>query len=559
MNNDYDYEDFDLGDFKLETETEPEPEKTGSRRRGRSPEQIRERQKTRLSIISMLIIIPVFALLTLYMLVWPKSTMSQIEKRTLASFPSFSISTYLSGDFTSDIATWFTDTVPNRDTLKNLGTSFKAVFGLPTSDDEIIFVNNVSKKTGTSGTTLADTASDDSEDDTEEAAEVTKTIEEAASSPETATMEATDTAAAEELSTDTSSAQTNVLSGTDSSDAKLEGSAGRRSKHVTTLSIADTEEEQTDYTKQDAEFDWSDGLLIVQVRGHYMVLGLCGYGYDTSYIEGVSDLKSHLDSSINVYSMPCPLASQFYTPANASEYTIDQSARFDEIADSMGDGVISINVCSVLAKHTDEDIYLRTDHHWSQLGAYYAARTFAETAGVPFADISTFEQGVNEGYIGSYYAYTEDYRVLNDPEDFVYYKQTEPVEAVYYDRYFNYRYTGELFVETDTANSYLMYMCGDDQIVKVKGTAGNGRKLVIIKDSYGNAEIPWYVGSFDEIYVVDVRYFELNLIDFINYVGATDVLFSMCSYSVVGGNAENIPVLLVQYQGQTIVDEALDE
>lgn len=521
-----DYDDFDFGDFELE-EAPKKPKKSPSEKKKKLLEM-------RVSLLSMMILIPFFCLGMIYMLFFPKSKVSQIEKRTLASFPSFSISNWFSGSFTSGINEWFTDTVPNRDALKNAGYDIKAVFGLPSSDDDVIFVNNATKKTGDTTTTE------------------TSTTDETSSSDDSAS---TDTASAETSTTETSTAQT--TGGTEISDATLDGSAGRRSVHIKIGTIADTEEDQTDFTKQDDEFDWSDGLIIVQQEGHYRVLGLFGNGDDTSYVTALNQLRKELDSSINIWNMPCPLASEFYTPANALEYTASQSDRFDEIAGELDSGITSLNVCSVLQKHTEEDIYLRTDHHWSQLGAYYAARTFAEAAGVAFADKDTFESGVNEGYVGSYYGYTQDYRVLNDPEDFPWWKQKEDVTTYYYDRNFEYQYTGNLYMETDTANSYIMYMGGDDQIVKVTGTANNGRKLIIVKDSYGNAEIPWYVASFDEIYVVDLRYFNLNFVDFVDFTGATDVLFSMCSYSVVGGNAENLTTMLTQNKGATIVDEAL--
>ncbi len=519
-----DYDDFDFGDFELEEKPKKQKKSPAERKK--------KLMEMRISLVSVAVIILVFGIGMIYMLFFPKSTVSQIEKRTLASFPSFSLSNWFSGSFTSGINEWFTDTVPNRDALKNAGYDIKAVFGLPSSDDDVIFVNNATKKTGETDTTSSET-SDSSEVSTAE------------------------TAASDTSSAETSTTETSETGGTEISDATLEGSAGRRSVHITIGTIADTEEDQKDFTKQDDEFDWSDGLIIVQQEGHYRVLGLFGNGDDTSYVSALNELRKELDSSIKIWNMPCPLASEFYTPSNALEYTASQSDRFDEIAGELDSGITSINVCPVLQKHTEEDIYLRTDHHWSQLGAYYAARTFAEAAGVPFADKDTFESGVNEGYVGSYYGYTQDYRVLNDPEDFPWWKQKEDVTTYYYDRNFEYQYTGNLYMETDTANSYIMYMGGDDQIVKVTGTANNGRKLIIVKDSYGNAEIPWYVASFDEIYVVDLRYFNLNFVDFIDFTGATDVLFSMCSYSVVGGNSENLETMLTQNKGATIVDEAL--
>lgn len=126
--------------------------------------------------------------------------------------------------------------------------------------------------------------------------------------------------------------------------------------------------------------------------------------------------------------------------------------------------------------------------------------------------------------------------------------------ASYYDTSFNYQYEDDLFADVDTANAYLKFLGGDSCIVKVDTQMKNGRKLLVIKDSFGNAEIPFYTNSFEQIYVADVRYLECNLVSFIKDMGITDVLFTMSAYSVVGDNADNIQNLIAQNAGKTITD-----
>ena len=84
---------------------------------------------------------------------------------------------------------------------------------------------------------------------------------------------------------------------------------------------------------------------------------------------------------------------------------------------------------------------------------------------------------------------------------------------------------------------YSTFLGNDDYMVRIKSpVCKNGRKLMIIKDSYGNALSPLFLSSFEEIYIADLRYMNVNAIDFINNHGVTDVLFAMCSYSAVNGN-----------------------
>ena len=85
-----------------------------------------------------------------------------------------------------------------------------------------------------------------------------------------------------------------------------------------------------------------------------------------------------------------------------------------------------------------------------------------------------------------------------------------------------------------TANKdYTKFIGGDSYTVDIKSpTVTNGRTLIIVKDSYGDALAPFLIGSFQEIWVVDVRYFKLNLADFAAAHGATDVCFCMSAFAV---------------------------
>ena len=83
-------------------------------------------------------------------------------------------------------------------------------------------------------------------------------------------------------------------------------------------------------------------------------------------------------------------------------------------------------------------------------------------------------------------------------------------------------------------------MGSDEFIVHVNTDVKNGRTLAIIKDSYGNALVPCLTGSFENIYVIDMRYFNLNAINFLREHGVTDVLFAMNTFSATGGNSKHI-------------------
>ena len=464
------------------------------------------------SMISIFIMLPAFAVLTIFMWLVPKSQKSEIEKRNLASFPTFSAESYFSGEFTRGVNNWFTDTTPFRDDMKNMGNSFKGAFGIST-EDTVNVVGNIKK--------------------------VNKKKTES-SKPEKSK--------AQESKTEDSKSEDSKPE-----ESKAESQASEESK------AEESSQSSRDYTQEDADYTVENGVIVVKQDGHYRGLELFGGGTGNSYVEALNTLRGKLDEKIKIYSMIAPLASEYYTPANYSDFTLNQKEYFDDIASRLDKGITSIDIDTVLAGHVEEPIYCRTDHHWMSLGAYYACQEFAKTAGVDFKDLSTYKAEKIEGFVGTMYAFSGgDINIKNDPEDFIYYvpDNYSSVKTDFYDTSFNYDYTGSYFkqVGDPQSNAYLTFFGGDEQVVKIRTNVKNGRKLIVIKDSYGNAEPGFYMNSFEEIYIVDMRYFNVNLVDFINQMGITDVLFTMVTYSAFGGNADNIMNLITQNPGQNIVD-----
>lgn len=516
-----DFKDLDLDYFAPRKPAEPEakPEKTeavdaptadesaepAERRRKPKPSR-RELLNMRLSVLSVGVMVILFALMTLYLLLFPRSTVSQIENRNLAEFPKFSFASYFSGSFTADVATWFDDTVPNHDGFKNMSNSIKNLFGMK------MFASTVST-----------------------------------AKPETDSTDNTDASAANGDTQTTTPANGTVPNNTN----LLQYAAGRVFPAV---SAADEKMGRDFSTEDNSTLEWVNNLLVVNWDNHWRCMEAFGGGGGTAYANALNDLQSKVGSGVTIWSMPAPTASAIYTPKNGIDYVGNQKECFDGVAEKLNAGIQSVNVVDVMKKHAEEDIYLRTDHHWQARGAYYAARTFAEAAGVPFADLSTYTEESIPGYVGTMYGFSQDTRILNDPDDFHYFVPASNYVASYYDTSFNYRYEDDLFADVDTANAYLKFLGGDSCIVKVDTQMKNGRKLLVIKDSFGNAEIPFYTNSFEQIYVADVRYLECNLVSFIKDMGITDVLFTMSAYSVVGDNADNIQNLIAQNAGKTITD-----
>lgn len=77
----------------------------------------------------------------------------------------------------------------------------------------------------------------------------------------------------------------------------------------------------------------------------------------------------------------------------------------------------------------------------------------------------------------------------------------------------------------ESAGSYSVFLGGDYPLTKIVTQAPGTRKLAVVKESFGNAIVPFLVNHYAEIYVVDQRYFELNLPAFLKENGVNEILF----------------------------------
>ena len=178
------------------------------------------------------------------------------------------------------------------------------------------------------------------------------------------------------------------------------------------------------------------GIIIVGSGDN--VRALMAYGGSakggTGYAKAANLYKDTFPS-VNVYCMVIPTAVEFYCPEKVKSRTRPQRPTIENIFRHLSPDVKPVDIYETLGEHADEDIFLRTDHHWAPLGAFYAAQKFAEVAGVPFHPLSDYDRKVVHRFVGNMYGYSQDIAVKNAPEDFVYYV---PRDVTYSTTYIDY-------------------------------------------------------------------------------------------------------------------------
>lgn len=427
-----------------------------------------------------------FETIGLMFLVFPRTTYSESEKRELKEFPALTAQSWFSGEFAGDVSEWFSDTVPMRDTLTEMSVNLRELKGFRESGIKLHGVTVPAKQDSRpesqpTATTTANDAAQPVEPD--------QTVENTESAPQTSTAQGNHEIEAVDTSIDEDDNRTII----------------------------------------------NNGIAVVGTRALMLYGG--NYSVGKEYAEVINRYKELLGDKVNVYSMIIPTACEFYSPAEVRAYCGSELDNINYVIENLRDDVCAVDVYTTLANHTNEDIFLRTDHHWAPLGAYYAAKEFAAAAGVPFLDLSEYEQRVVHDYVGTMYAYSEDVVIKNNPEEFVYFV---PTDIEYTTTYYEYELTdgkitgvsapetGNFFIKYRDGSdmAYCTFMGGDSKIVHVETNANTGRNLIILKDSYGNALPGYLFGSFDNIYVIDMRYFTHNIIEYVSENNVTDVLFA---------------------------------
>jgi hypothetical protein len=241
--------------------------------------------------------------------------------------------------------------------------------------------------------------------------------------------------------------------------------------------------------------------------------------------------KTEITGIKNIYCMAIPVGSDFYLPAKFSKTNEQSSIRY--LYQSMDTSIRCVNVYDELASHKSEYIQFNTDHHWTGRGAYYAYQAFCKTAGFACLPIEKLQKKVIRNFLGTLYYYTLSESLKENMDSVEYFKIPNLTKAYYFNEGISNARPTKLYAEyARGGNSYGVFLGSDYPLMKIVSDVKNGRKILQIKDSYGNAFAPFLPAHFEEVYIVDYRYFNGNIKELIKKYAITDIIFSHNIYVI---------------------------
>ena len=228
---------------------------------------------------------------------------------------------------------------------------------------------------------------------------------------------------------------------------------------------------------------------------------------------------------VNVYCMAVPVGGDFYLPNNINK---NNEIKFiDALYASLVNGVIPIRAYESLKPHYKEYLQFNTDHHWTGRAAYYAYEAFCNTIGISQVPMEKLNRKVIKGFLGTLYYYTLSPELKNNKDSVEYFKIPYETKTVYYTKNSTTPVKGNLYTESARGgNSYGVFLGGDFPLIKIVSSIKNNKKILVLKDSYGNAFVPYLASHYEEIYVIDYRYYEGGVKNLVKNNNITDILFA---------------------------------
>lgn len=471
-NDDFFDDDFDLSMFEDEKgERENELRKEALKIEQRKNEKEKSIYSKMISFLSIFLCFGFLIFLFFLSVTDADNMVSQAEKRTLASKPDFSLSEFFSGRWTTEYEDYYSDNFPMRDAFISFSKKIETVFTRFAGSKNNSVIVRIEKN----------------EDDF---------------AGEGVTFKDKQTTSENEQTTAGNLTQKN---------SKNEKYADDKNAKITR------------------------SVLIVNDRAMEM------FGYTESllknYAHMVNSVAGKLGDSAQVYSLVAPTSVEFY---GTKEYRTGYHSQYDAINklySYMDSSVKTVNAYPELSAHSDDYIYFRTDHHWTARGAYYAYTAFCDLKHIAPRTLETYaSHGKIPGdFLGTLYDLTKSDILAKNP-DYVEYFCPEGVDGYIYDNAKMENPMSFLVVAKNTAasNKYLAFIAGDQPLEKIVTPNKNGKKIIVLKESYGNAFVPFLCNDYEEIYVVDPRKLTFDLKDFIMANSINDVL--LINYAFAIGN-----------------------
>lgn len=185
-----------------------------------------------------------------------------------------------------------------------------------------------------------------------------------------------------------------------------------------------------------------------------------------------------------------------------------EEAYVGQIREKLPADIRFVDVFPALYAEREQPVFYKTDHHWTTKGAYAAYLELCKRMGLNPQKEEDFQiRQVTDAFFGSLYSKSGFRHVKPDSIQLYLSKNPEAYTVSYVDEG---QVADSLYAldQLDKKDKYAVFLNGNHALIRIQTTQTNGKKLLVVKDSYANSFIPLLLKHFSEIDVVDLRYYE---------------------------------------------------
>lgn len=266
-------------------------------------------------------------------------------------------------------------------------------------------------------------------------------------------------------------------------------------------------------------------VFIYKNRGFELFSG--GASMGKLYAETINRYNRLKIPGLKIYNLVIPNGFEFEVTERYKNLVKPASEAINAIFAAEDPEIIKVNPVDEIRKHRTEYLYFHSDHHWTSLGAYYAYRAFCEKAGLVPVSLDTIPSKVKPNFLGFFYRLTRSSVLKNNPDSVRYYLFPDSINFfIGGSKSISYWAPSKMYAEQVSGdNSYSVFLQGDLPLCKMETQHKNGRKIAVVKESYGNAFAPWLINNYEKVIVVDSRYYSGDFIGLLKAEGINELLF----------------------------------
>ncbi|MCI8422839.1 MAG: hypothetical protein HFF50_04795 [Lawsonibacter sp.] len=247
---------------------------------------------------------------------------------------------------------------------------------------------------------------------------------------------------------------------------------------------------------------------------------------DVGYVNTLTE-----NLAVPVYFGLIPTAAQVWAdrlPAGAP--TADEAALIQEAYTACQASVVDL--AGALEAHREEDLFYRTDHHWTSLGAFYGGNALLTAMGLEPLRLEDFPKTtVSTEFYGTTFSASGVRWVPPDQID-----TYVPADGVQVTSYFKGEpEPGSLYVDRflQEKDKYGYFLGGNQPLCVLTNPTVQGPRLLAVRDSYTDSLAPFLTQRFSQIHLFDLRYNLNSVRDYVEEhdIDAVAVLYSFSNFA----------------------------